>query len=72
MNEIDYKIERLQKYFRDPKFGEAGVLRKGDSGAVCGNIKIALRHLGYEIGPPNRSPFSYAGRVRLENAHRGT
>ena len=48
MDKIDYKIERLQRYFRDPKHNEEGVLEVGDTGQACKNIKIALRYLGYK------------------------
>jgi hypothetical protein len=42
--------ERFEAYFRDPRVGE-NLLRVGDSGVACRNIRNALRSLGYEIAP---------------------
>jgi len=48
MSKTDYRIERLQMYFRDPKYDKKRALQIGDIGQACRNIKIALTHLGYK------------------------
>jgi hypothetical protein len=43
---IDYKLSRLERYFRDPVVGDS-VLRRGMANEACRNIRIALKYLEY-------------------------
>jgi len=69
---IDYKLIRLEGYFRDPRIPKEGLLGTGHSGEACRNIRIALQYLGYSIPESDKYDKELEGMVRdfqVDNNH---
>jgi len=68
---IHQKVERLQRYFRDPVVGD-GLLHPPARGLACRNIRQALRLLGYKLGPGDRYDVELKAAVlkfQEDNSH---
>ena len=73
MKKTDYRIERLQMYFRDPKYDKKRSLQVGDGGQACRNIKIALTHLGYKTTKTDKYDKElYDAVLRFQNDQKHT
>jgi hypothetical protein len=49
MNTITYRERRLARFFQNAGDSPTVVLSQGSSGAACRNLRIGLRHLGYQL-----------------------
>jgi len=67
----DEEIQKFEQFFRDPDV-EDGLLKPGNSGTACANIRQALRILGYDVEYGNHYDETLAKvilRFQSDNKH---